>query len=449
MPRFRSTALVLLAALLGCDNAQKAPAGAASTPKAPKPVASAAKAPDAAAARPKPKRPYNVLLIMIDSLRADMPWSGYERDIAPWLTKFEKRCVNYTRAYSISSYTAKSVGPTLVGAYPSEMKRDGYFFTKYHEDNVFISERAQDAGHRALAGHAHGYFMPALGNNQGFDDYRLTKGGVDLKAVKSITSEKLTNLAFEMLKDPKNVSQEGGKRFFAYFHYLDPHHTYEFHKGHPDFGRKARDLYDNEVHYTDSWVGKLVDWALEQPWGKDTAVIITSDHGEGFGEHNHFRHAYEVWEVLVRVPWFFYVPGAEGKRIDARRGHIDLAPTVADLMGLSMTPPFRGKSLVPEIFGDEKPKDRRVVVDLPRSDLMDRRRAVIADGYKIIAFGDERSFKLYHLDKDPNEEKDLVKEDPKAFEKMKAIYFEESKKIPNTPVIGGAPLKGAPAGQRW
>ncbi len=384
---------------------------------------------------------------MIDSLRADMPWSGYERDIAPWLTAFEKKCVSYTRGYSLSSYTAKSVAPALIGEYPSATKRDGYFFTRYDPENVFISERLQKAGHRTLAGHAHGYFMPALGNNQGFDDYRLTPGAVDLKAVTSVTSPKLTKLAKEMLGDKKNTELEAGKRFFAYFHYLDPHHTYEKHAGHPDFGNKPRDLYDNEVHFTDHWVGKLLDWVQKQPFAKRTAIIITADHGEGFGEHGHFRHSYELWEALVRVPWFFYVPGADPRRIDAPRGHIDLAPTIADLMGLEHRS-YRGKSLVGEIFGTEAPEKRAVIVDLPRSDLMDFRRGVIRDGYKVLTLGDEAAWHVYDLEKDPTEKQNLSK-DPELLERMKKMYREESAKIPNVKITGYAPLRGAPAGRGY
>ncbi len=420
------------------------------TPPATASVAVADAEPEAKA--PEIARPFNVLLIMIDSLRADMPWAGYERDILPNLTKYAKEsCTVYENGYSFSSYTAKSVVPALVGEYPSAMKRDGYFFTRYPDaDNLFLSERAQKEGHRTLAGHAHGYFLPALGNNQGFDDYRLIPGGVDIQAVVSITSERLTKLAIDMLSDEKNVKLDEGKRFFGYFHYMDPHHTYERHKDSPDFGNKARDLYDNEVHHTDKWVHNLLEFARKQPWWKDTAVVITADHGEGFGERNQFRHAYELWEAVVKVPLVFCVPGAAPQHIrDVRRGHIDLAPTLADLMALPMDPPYRGDSLVPEIFGTEKPKPKRIVVDLPRADLMDRRRGVIADDWKIVAFGDDRSFMLFNLAEDPWEKTDLAKDNPEKLEEMKQIYAEESAKIPNVEVTGGPPLKGAPAGRRW
>jgi len=419
-----------------------------STPPPPPPSSSAASE-EPAAEIAEPKRPLNVLLILVDSMRWDMPWAGYSRPIAPWMTQFAKKNVLYPRSYSISSYTAKSVVPALVGKYPSEMQRDAWFFTIWGPDNLFVSERAQAAGHRTLAGHGHGYFKPIMGLDQGFADYRLLPGTeLDVTGVANITSEALNRLAKKMLEKPENVKQDDGKRFFAYFHFLDPHYTYIQHPESPDWGLDVRALYDNEVHYTDKWVGDLVDWALAQPWGKDTAVIITADHGEGFGERGRFRHAYDVWESLVRVPLIVRVPGAEPRRVETARGHIDLAPTIADLMSLPSDPPFRGKSLVPEIFGATEDK-RPIVVDLPRCDLMDRRRAVIEDKWKIIELGDDKEWLLFDVAKDPKEENDLKAAEPERFAAMKKLYDELSATIPNEPIKGMVPLMGAPEGQRW
>lgn len=386
---------------------------------------------------------------MIDALRADMPWAGYPRDIAPRLTSFAKEWASYPRTYSLSSYTAKSVAPALAGHYPSEMKRDGRFFTLWLPDNDLISERAQRAGDRTLAGHGHGYFLPGLGLNQGFDDYRLLPGTfLDTKGVFDITSDRLNQLAKTMLTDPKNVALPQGKRFFAYFHFLDPHYAYYEHEGHPHYGGERRDLYDNEVHFTDQYVGDLVDFVLAQPWAKQTAIIITADHGEGFGEHNHYRHAYEVWEALVRVPLFIYVPGAPSKEFSVPRSHIDLAPTISDLMDLPKDPGWPGQSLVPEVFGAPA-ADRPIIVDLPRCDLMDRRRALVHGNYKLIAFGNDSSFQLYDVVHDFREEHDLKQSEPETLERMKRLYFEVSAKIPNVNVVGDTPLKGASPGQRW
>ena len=82
------------------------------------------------------------------------------------------------------------------------------------------------------------------------------------------------------------------------------------------FGNKNRDRYDNEVFYTDLWLGKLLTWAREQQWWKDTVVIISADHGEAFGEHGFYKHAFEIWDVLTRVPLLVSGPGIKPRRID-------------------------------------------------------------------------------------------------------------------------------------
>lgn len=397
-----------------------------------------------------PERPYNVILIVVDALRADMPWAGYPRDIAPRMQAFAARSVLYPRAYALSSYTAKCVAPLLTGLYPSEMSRDGYFFTVWMPDNVFGTERLQAAGHRTLTGNGHGYFLPSMGMNQGFDDYRLLPGTfLDTTGVHDVTSERLNALAKEMLSDPKNTKLPSDKGFFAYFHFLDPHYTYIAHKGHPEYGSKRRDLYDNEVHFTDHWVGDLIDFIERQPWASRTAVIVTGDHGEGFGEHGHYRHAYELWEALVRVPLIIHVPNAPaGRRIDTPRSHIDLARTVLDLMGVPVPSSLRGKSLVQELFGGEV-QPRPVLVDLPRCDLMDRRRALIDGQYKLISFGDDAKFQLYDVVADFAEEVELSTREPAVYERMLALYREISGQVADRPVVGNAPLKGAPRGRRW
>src|SRR5262249_29719553 len=142
---------------LACSKTQPE-ANAAGTPSASAPIAAAAHAPDAS--KPKelgPPRDLNILLITVDCLRADMPWAGYPRPIAPTLTALEKKSVSYTHAYSLSSYTSMSIGGMLGGRYPGEMKRDGYFFGTYR-DNVMFPERLQAAGIRTMTAHAHLYF---------------------------------------------------------------------------------------------------------------------------------------------------------------------------------------------------------------------------------------------------------------------------------------------------
>jgi arylsulfatase A-like enzyme len=402
----------------------------ASAPSAPPPASAAAAesaAPSAsavAAAAPAagptaaPPSKLNVLFLTIDSLRADMPWNGYARDIAPVLSAVEKKAVSYTRAYAISSYTAMSLGGLLGGRYPSEMERSGYFFSSYPDSVVMFPELLQKAGIRTLAGHAHFYFDQKAGFRQGFDAYEIVAGlSADNTTDKNVTSPQHVEMARKMLSDKANT----GKTFFAWFHFLDPHDQYMPHEGIGPYGKSARDKYDAEVTFVDQYVGKLLEFVDQQPWGKDTAVIISSDHGEAFGEHKMHRHGFEIYEMLVRVPLMIRAPGITPRRIDTPRSAIDLPPTFLELTGAPSEPGFQGKSLVPEMYG--KPvEERDVIVDLPRTSDNDRRRALIHGNHKLIAFGDDDGYGLYDVVADPLEKDDLKRKDKALFEEMKKRY---------------------------
>ncbi|MGK4004606.1 sulfatase [Sorangium sp. So ce1036] len=417
--------------------ASGAPAGGGEGSAAPAATAAAAEGSAAAAPAGRPAKT-NVLVISIDSLRADMPWNGYARDIAPTLTAFEKEAVSYTRHYAVSSYTSMSVGGFLAGRYPSEVDRSGYFFGNYPDSVLMFPELLQKAGVRTMSAHAHFYFDKKAGFRQGFDVYEIVPGlSADNTTDRNVTSPKHLELAMKMLSDKANISGT----FFAYFHFLDPHDVYMTHEEIEPFGKRARDKYDGEVKFTDMHVGKLLDFVAQQPWGKDTTIIVTADHGEAFGEHKMYRHGFEVWDVLVHVPLMIKAPGITPRRIDEPRSSIDLAPTILELTGAPPEPSFQGKSLVPELYGAE-PEPRDVIVDLPRTSDNDRRRALIHGRYKLIAYGDDDAFDLFDVVADPGELKDLKREQKAVFEEMKALYKERSAAIKDVCPKNTAKLKG-------
>lgn len=374
---------------------------------------------------PTPPKDLNVLVISIDSLRADMPWAGYERPIAPRLTELEKRSVSYTKAYAVSSYTSMSLGGFLGGRIPSTLKRSGYFFGTYPSANLFFPELLQAKGVKTLSAHAHTYFANA-GFAQGFDKYELVPNIVfDPQTDPNVTSPQHEALAEKLLGDPALDDA----RFFAWFHFLDPHDQYMAHDkdGIEPYGKKLRDRYDGEVTFTDRWIGKLLDFVETKPWAKRTMIVITADHGEAFGEHNRYRHGFEIWENLVRVPLFVVAPGAKPRHIDTPRSTVDLAPTFLETFGAPPEPTFEGKSLLAEIYGaDVEPRD--VVVDLPMTSNNDKRRALVHGKWKIIAFGKEQSLQLFDLEADPKEESPITKGDD--FVEMAARYRAYAKQVP-------------------
>ncbi|MCA9633532.1 MAG: sulfatase, partial [Myxococcales bacterium] len=338
---------------------------------------------------PPPRAAQNVLLVLVDSLRWDMPWAGYPRDIAPWMTRFEARSVSYTRAYALSATTARSVAGLLASRYPAEMKRNGYFFTRWYPENEFLAEILESKGSHSFGTHAHAYFFPQSGLDQGVTDHRLLPGTfLKNTSEKNVTSERLYALAKQQLEAAREARSRSGKPFFGYVHFMDPHSPYVPHPDLPAFGSQPRDLYDSEVRYTDEWVGKLIDLALA---GGDTSVILSADHGECFGEHGHLKHGYELWEELIRVPLMIHVPGVAPRRIATPRSHLDLAPTILELMGYPRGEAMRGVSLVGELEGAAA-RARPVIADLTRDNLQDRRRALIDGRLKLLATGDDKAF---------------------------------------------------------
>jgi choline-sulfatase len=325
-----------------------------------------------------------------------MPWNGYPRPIAPRLTELERKAVTFTRAHSVSSYTSMSLGGLLAGRLPSELNRSGYFFGTYKHD-VFFPKLLQRAGVHTMGVMAHMYFKSA-GFDDGFDEWRIVPGiTFDPNTDRDVTSPQSEELAEKLLGDPANDARQ----FFFWAHFLDPHDLYERHAG-IDWGKSSRDRYDGEVTFTDAHVGKLLDFIAGRSWAARTVVIVTSDHGEEFGEHNMTRHGFEVWETLVHVPLMVVAPGAVPRHIDLPRSAIDLAPTILDFFGVPADPSFEGKSLVGEIYGGPS-EERDVVVDLPMTSDNARRRALIHGTEKLICFDNDGYCKLYDLDKDPME----------------------------------------------
>ncbi|RYZ07926.1 MAG: choline-sulfatase [Myxococcales bacterium] len=421
---------------VACSKSEPAPP---SPPAAPPSAKSAPAAPPSASAAPSaalpPGGPKNVLFVTIDSLRAD----SFTKEYAPNLYALAQKCTTYDSAYSISSYTAKSVAAFLSGQYPSTLYRSGFFFASYGSANTFMAEQLQKSGIATLGWFGHMYFSRAKGLEQGFDEWRTTPGiSFDAQTDNHVTGDKMTALGIELLGKPELKT----KQFFAWAHYMDPHDQYNRHEEAPTFGNKARDRYAQEIFYTDLWVKKLLDFVDQQPFGKDTYLVLSADHGEAFGEHGMYKHAFELWDVLTRVPLVVCGPGVKAQRIKERRSHIDLVPTFLDLLGQKPATPLPGQSLGPELTGAEPPKPREpIYLELTEDSHNPPRRAVIRGAYKLIWSGPSDKFQLYDLERDPGEEKDLAKTEADTLKDMVAAYRAFWDKLPIVEPYGNMKLK--------
>jgi len=226
---------------------------------------------------------------------------------------------------------------------------------------------------------------------------------------RTVNGDKLTDAAIALL------GKTGGaaRPFFLWIHYVDPHAAYVPHAEFP-FGSKGRDLYDGEVAFVDRHLGRLFAVLDQPPFAERTAIILTSDHGEAFGEHGLYRHGFEVWEELVHVPLVVRVPGVAARHVTVRRSAVDLAPTILELFALPV--PERsakdfvsGVSLVPDLVspGDPGPEARPVLVDMSEGPNNAERQAFFDGSHKVIATGG-RPIGLYDLERDPGETRDLL-----------------------------------------
>lgn len=447
MSSAKTSALVFscLLALPACERADATAKSAESNrappsaPAAPKPAARAKPAP--AAAKPARPGPLSVLLVTVDALRADVVDEHHPRKLTPNLARLAKQSVVFENHRATTSFTAQSVPVLLSGRYASTLFRSGFFFTGYAPANEFFTELLQQRKVRTLGLHSHLYFNRGKGLDQGFDVWETVSGiTYNEKTDEHVTSPKTTQRLQELLSDPNNTSGQ----FFAWTHYMDPHHEYVQHAETPKYGSGERDRYDSEVQYTDQWLGKLFDWAEKQSWWNRTAVIVSADHGEAFGEHGMNQHAHELWEELVRVPLLVRVPGLPGRRVQTPHTHVDIAPTILDLMGYEPLPGFQGRSLMPELSGEAGPAAPAIALELAADNIQDARRAVVRGHHKLIRWGSGRGYKqaLFDLSEDPGEKRDLSASDPKLLREMTELMDETFAKLPSVQPYGGMTLKG-------
>jgi choline-sulfatase len=386
----------------------------------------------------RPKKTFNVILLTVDTLRPDLGFMGYDKPTSPNLDKLAAKATVFEHAYSMASYTGKAVGPMLIGRYPSETITNFDHFNTYYNDNVLVAERLKEAGIRTFAGMCHWYFRPSSGLKQGFDiwDTSAIPPGMGDNDT-SVSSDRMADLALRLLQRPDNVSGEPSDpekpfRFFAWFHFFDPHAQYVAHEGAPDVSSKGtygvtRTLYDQEIWFTDKHIGRVLDYVATQPWGADTAFVMTADHGEAFFEHGMNWHGMEIWEELVHVPLFVYVPGAEPRRVNEKRSHIDLAPTILELMGVPLPEDdsLRGRSLLADVYlpkGGEH-EERDVYIDMPAGPFNQVRRAILTGttpGMKLIHSGGF-NYQLFDLAADPDEKKNLISDKEKLDASIKAM----------------------------
>ncbi|HEU4412143.1 MAG TPA: sulfatase [Polyangiaceae bacterium] len=380
--------------------ARAAPRGPGAPAEAPDPPGAPAPAPAPAPGAPAAARVENVVLITVDSLRADQPWTTRPVASTPALNALAAKSTIYTRAYAVSNLTTSSLSAMLAGRYPSELPHTRCKLSAYKIGADALAPFLRAAGVATLAGLGHTAFVRRLVPADGFEQWRLIEN-----ARAKITEGAVTGEAIGALFRSLITKQAPRGRFFAWTHLLDPHEAYVRHAGFPPTSGDARGRYDGEVAYTDHVIAGVLDAIAASGLAERTAVIISSDHGEAFGEHGVRWHGLSTYEEEIRVPLIVYVPGRPPGRVDVPRSTLDIGPTVADLLGLAPPASWRGTSLLADL-GAPSPAARPVIVDLPPLESRAAAKAVILGDRKVV-FGGRGAARVYDLARDPGERSPL------------------------------------------
>jgi choline-sulfatase len=362
----------------------------------------------------------NLVIITVDTLRADMIGGARAREITPNLSRFASQSVTFDRAYALSSNTMHAIGPIMAGQYPTECPRDDQHFTGYLPANVMLAERLRNRGFWTAGAATHFYFEPSYGLLQGIRHWDAAAHMTGDNAPQETWDDRLADRLLEALRLPEVNSG----RFFLWGHFFDPHHPYAPHPGMAPPGDDDRARYEREVASTDRQVGRVLAAIDALPSANRTIVVLTADHGEAFGEHGTHWHGVELWEELVRVPLLVRVPGVTPHHVSQARSQIDLAPTLLELLRVpapaqGAPDAMSGRSLVSDFVGVPEP-ERPIYSELTPDHYNRLRRAVIFDGFKLLERGAGR-YELYDLAHDPDERHDLSRTDRAHLARMLSL----------------------------
>lgn len=347
-------------------------------------------------------RRWNVLLVTIDTVRADrLPIYGYARPTAPHLGRLAEKGWVVERAYTPANSTRYAFPALFAGRDLADIEVDWlgrYLYVR--PGNALLFERMTAAGYRV---EAHLPELPAAGMWYGLDagvaEY-VAHPEAELKgrSVKAINRGALD--AFDRF-------EERGGPWALWVHYLEPHEPYRF-QGRHVFGSSPSDRYDGEIAAADAGLGALIAEIEERGWLEETVVIVTSDHGEEFEEHGRRYHGKQLYEESVRVPLVIRVPGATPRRIETPAILQDIAPTVAHLLGLRPNLDYGARSLAGYGAGVE-PEDpgRRLYLASYRNQRWPGAHQTALLAWPLKALDGRGGPQVFDLRDDPGETRDL------------------------------------------
>jgi choline-sulfatase len=387
----------------------------------------------AAAARTLREPVKNVIVYLIDTLRADhlTAFNPQTRVRTPGLDGLVAQgAAVFASAHTQENWTKPSVATLLSSLMPWEHHA---ITTEavVPRDIDMLPEILEKHGFYSGAFIANGYVSEKFGFKQGWDTWRNYVREGRYNRAEFLAADAVAWL------DARPASLP----FFLYMHAIDPHVPYkptgqfmslydpEPYNGVVDFSddntllekikigsiklkdrdkRRLEALYDSEISYHDLHFKTLLTALEKRNLADNTMIVVVADHGEEFWDHGSVGHGHSVYEELLRIPMVVRVPGLTDQpmRIESSSGLVDVLPTVMEALGLPLPANLSGRSLMPELRGD--------ALDAPRvtvSGFMDGWRTAVVGRLKLIQRTEKRVM-LHDLGSDPREQVDVAAQRP-------------------------------------
>ena len=369
-----------------------------------------------AAACGRSSGPTNVLVVTLDTLRADHVGSyGYAAARTPVLDRLAARGTRFANATTTTPLTLAAHTSLFTGTFPAyHGVRDN---TGFHvEDSLnTLAETLQAKGFRT-GGFVGAFVLDARwgiaqGFNDYFDDFNLSEDvGPGLDAIQRRGAEVVDHALTWLAK-------KDDRPFFAWVHLYDPHAPYDAPAEFASQFPNTRDgAYDAEIAYADHQVGRVLDALAADGRLDHTLVVVLGDHGEQLGEHREQAHGFFIYDAAVQVPLMMAGPGVPARVVSDQVRIVDVMPTVLDLVGVPAPAEVQGSSLKTAMQGTAVQLLALSESWYPRYHYGWSELTAVRDGSFKFILAPRRE--LYDLSKDPHELTDIASSDASRADAM-------------------------------
>ncbi len=395
-----------------------------------------------ALARDTAKHP-NVLLIVIDSLTTRrMGYLGYSHPVTPNIDRIAGRSMRLLRAWAAATHSNYAQPAIISSLFPRRIPwLDQYTRLDYprvllhdvfhHAGHALATISSQDQNWQGIARFEETTAPVFLWHAPDYDGPR-----VDIISEKVVPDEMTAKRAITWLEDHKDKPFSLYVNFqIAHFPYglpegVEPTYTpayYPFTANFVRYGEKEKPLlsnrYDNAIAYVDAQVGKIEAYLEQAGLLNDTILVITADHGEMMGEHDVVTHGKSLFEGEARIPLIVhYPPKVKPADVTVPVSHLDVLPTILDLAGIAPHPAFQGHS-----FANPAAHAAKNIGIFLNTQGYQMTEGVICYPWKMwIDRTDGNVVRLFHLDDDPEENRNLATDKPavaRALSRMVAAQF--------------------------